>query len=141
MKLVGANENPSSVGLEQMPHKTNYFKGSDESKWRTEIPNFRQIQINNVYQGIDAVWHGKENGGVQYDFVVKPNANPNQIEWKIEGAQSVELNGKGTGPFDQNRNTAQSVSKNHSHIRKQTASNKRSKAISALNKNRTTAIW
>lgn len=96
MKLVGANENSSSNGLVEMPHKTNYFKGNDESKWRTEIPNFRQIQINNVYEGIDAVWHGKENGGVQYDFVVKPNANPNLIEWEIKGAESVEMDGKGT---------------------------------------------
>lgn len=97
MTLVGANETSSSVGLAEMPHKTNYFKGNDESKWRTEIPNFRQIQINNVYDGIDTVWHGRENGGVQYDFIVKPNANPNQIEWSIEGAESVELESTGKG--------------------------------------------
>ena len=55
----------------------------------------RQIQINNIYEGIDAVWKGREKGGVQYDFVVKPNANPNQIEWEIEGAESVEIDEKG----------------------------------------------
>ena len=46
-------------------------------------------------QGIDAVWKGKENGGVQYDFVVEPNANPNQVEWEIDGAESVEIDEKG----------------------------------------------
>lgn len=94
MKLVGANETSQSVGLERMPHKTNYFK-SEELKWQTEIPNFKKIQMKNVYQGIDTVWKGKENGGIQYDFVVKPNANPNQIEWEIKGAESVEIKDNG----------------------------------------------
>ena len=94
MKLAGANENSSSVGLEEMPHKTNYFKG-EESNWRTNVPNFRQIRMNNIYQGIDTVWKGKVNGEVQYDFVVEPNANPNQVEWEIEGAESVEIDEKG----------------------------------------------
>ncbi len=94
MELVGANKTSRSVGLEKMSHKTNYFKGK-ESNWRTEIPNFEKIRVNNIYEGIDVVWKGKENGEVQYDFVVKPHVNPNQIEWKIEGAESVEIDEKG----------------------------------------------
>lgn len=94
MELVGANKNSQNTGIEQMLHKTNYFKG-EESDWRTGIPNFKKVRINNVYQGIDTVWHGRENGVVQYDFIVKPNANPNQIEWEIKGADSVEIDEKG----------------------------------------------
>ena len=95
MRLAGANENSQSVGLEGLMHRTNYFRGNDESKWRTDISNFRQIQMNNIYQGIDAVWKGKENGGVQYDFVLEPNADPNRIEWEIDGAESVEIDEQG----------------------------------------------
>ena len=36
-----------------------------------------------------------KSGGVQYDFVVQPNANANQIEWEIKGASDVELTNDG----------------------------------------------
>ncbi|MEZ5426413.1 MAG: SBBP repeat-containing protein [Pyrinomonadaceae bacterium] len=94
MKLAGANEYSNSVGLEQMTHKTNYFTG-EELYWRTEIPNYRRVRMENVYQGVDTIWHGRQNGEVQYDFVVKPNSDPNQIEWEIEGAESAETDSEG----------------------------------------------
>ncbi len=94
MTLVRANENTISKGLEEMPHRTNYFKGT-ESNWRTEIPNFRQIRMENIYQGIDAVWKGKQDGAIQYDFVVEPNADPDRIEWEIEGAEDVSIDETG----------------------------------------------
>ncbi len=94
MTLAGANEDSTFAGSLSLEHKTNYFKGA-ESDWRTEIANYGQVRTNQVYEGIDMVWHGKENGGVQYDFVVEPNANPNQIEWQIKGASAVELTAEG----------------------------------------------
>ncbi len=95
MKLSGANENVASNGLEELAHKTNYFKGA-EADWRTDIPNFSRVQMNDVYQGVDTIWQGKANGGVQYDFVVAPNADATQIAWQVEGAESVEIDEAGS---------------------------------------------
>ncbi|MGE3465591.1 MAG: beta strand repeat-containing protein [Pyrinomonadaceae bacterium] len=95
MTLVDANEQAESTGSQQLEHRTNYFKG-EESNWRTDIPNYGQVRIADVYQGIDTVWYGRENGGVQYDFVVAPNADPGQIKWEVKGAQSVELDAEGS---------------------------------------------
>ncbi|MEZ5428168.1 MAG: SBBP repeat-containing protein [Pyrinomonadaceae bacterium] len=94
MKLAGAGENVISAGSEKLPHKTNYFKG-EKSDWRTDIPNFKQVRMEDVYQGIDTVWKGRENGSIQYDFIVEPNADPNQIEWRIEGAKAISINENG----------------------------------------------
>ena len=94
MTLAGANPNADFAGMEMLEHKTNYFKGA-ESDWRTNISNFRQVRANSIYEGIDMVWYGKPQGGVQYDFVIAPNANPNQIEWEIKGASDVELTAEG----------------------------------------------
>ena len=58
----------------------------------------------------------KKTADVQYDFVVKPNANPNQIEWEIEGAESVEIDSK--GDLLSKLNSARSNSKSHLHIKK-----------------------
>ncbi len=94
MSLSGANPEAVSSGFEQLGHHTNYFKG-EESNWRTNIPNYGQVRMSDVYDGIDTVWNGLDGGGVQYDFVVEPFADPNQIRWKVEGAESVELDAEG----------------------------------------------
>lgn len=94
MTLVGANVRAESSGAQQLEHRTNYFKG-EESKWRTEIANFGQVRMTDVYEGIDAVWEGRGNGGAQYDFVIAQNSDPNQIKWEIKGARSVELDADG----------------------------------------------
>ncbi|MEJ7849437.1 MAG: SBBP repeat-containing protein [Pyrinomonadaceae bacterium] len=95
MSLEGANQNSEWSGLQPLEHCTNYFQGSDESEWQTDIPNYQSVRTNQIYEGIDMVWHGKEKGAVQYDFVIQPNANPNQIEWKIQGATGIELSAEG----------------------------------------------
>jgi len=38
--FVGANLNPQMVGFDMIDYKCNYFIGNDESKWRTDVPNY-----------------------------------------------------------------------------------------------------
>jgi hypothetical protein len=95
MRLANGNESAGAEGNGELAHRTNYFKGNDESKWRTEIPNYGRVRINDVYDGIDVIWHGVEGGSVQYDFEVKPNADLRQIVWEIEGAEEVEVTNEG----------------------------------------------
>ncbi len=94
-KWVGANPNANFVALEQLEHRTNYFIGSDPINWQVEIPNYGRVMAENIYDGIDVIWRDKEAKGAQFDFVVKPNADPSQIEWEIEGAKNVEIDTAG----------------------------------------------
>ena len=94
MQLAGANAGASFVPSEKLGHETNYFMGN-EADWRTGIPNFGSVKAESIYNGIDLVWKGKEQGGIQYDFVLAANADPNQIEWEIEGADNVSLDADG----------------------------------------------
>jgi hypothetical protein len=109
MTLAGANQNAEFVPSERLEHNTNYFKGSDPDKWRTDIPNYGRITVNGIYPGIDAVWFGRDSG-VRYDFVVSPGADPNQIEWEVRGATNVTVDAEGglvietpTGTLRQNK--------------------------------------
>ncbi len=95
MTLNGANQTAGFNGLQLLEHQTNYFKGSDESKWQTTIPNYQSVRANQIYNGIDVIWHGQKSGGVQADFVAHPNADLSQIEWSIEGAKNVEITATG----------------------------------------------
>jgi Carboxypeptidase regulatory-like domain/Beta-propeller repeat len=95
MKLAGANPESTFAGEETLEYQTNYFKGSDQSKWQSEVPNHTRVKYENVYEGIGMVWHGKGKGETQYDFVVAPNADPNQISIEFDGADKLEIDAEG----------------------------------------------
>jgi len=79
MKLVGANPHAKVSGLDELPGKSNYFIGNDPKKWRTNVPNYAKVKYANVYPGVDLVYYGNQ-GQLEYDFVVRPGADPSSIE-------------------------------------------------------------
>ncbi len=87
MKLVGANPQAKVDGLDQLPGKSNYFIGNDPRKWRTNVANYAKVKYKDVYPGVDLVYYGNQ-GQLEYDFVVKPGADPNQIALDV-GADGV----------------------------------------------------
>jgi hypothetical protein len=52
--------------------KINIFKGNDPNKWRTDIPTFGAIRIENLYENVDLVIGGERN-------------NPEAPIWHLEG--------------------------------------------------------
>ena len=84
--LVGANIQPNQV-REALPCKqyNNYYY-SHCPQGITNVQSFRELTFPNVYPGIDWVWHVSPEGGIKYDFIVHPEANPRQIGLRYEGA-------------------------------------------------------
>src|SRR5437763_2157662 len=94
MKLVRANQAARAHGVEERPGKVNYFIGGDPKKWRTNIPTYARVEYNNVYPGVDLVYHGNQQQ-LEYDFVVGPGADPRAIKMKFAGAQKLEIDERG----------------------------------------------
>src|SRR5712691_4285869 len=94
MKLVGANPKLRFEPLDKQPGISNYFIGTDPSKWRTNIPNYGKMALREVYPGIDLVFYGNERQ-LEYDWVVSPGADPKQIRVKWEGADRISKNATG----------------------------------------------
>ena len=90
MKLAGANEAPEVAGMEQLPGIVNYFIGNDPKKWRTKIPTYAKVQYQEVYPGIDLAYYGNQ-GKLEYDFIVAPGADPNQIKLAFEGVSDITV--------------------------------------------------
>ena len=88
MKLVGANPQPRSIGLNELPGKVNYFTGNDPNKWRTNVPTYAKVQYQDVYPGIDLVYYGNQRQ-LEYDFIVKPGTDPETIKLAFDGVDSV----------------------------------------------------
>jgi uncharacterized protein (TIGR03437 family) len=94
MKLAGTGQPKRAVGLDKLPGVSNYFLGNDPAKWRKDVPHYARVQYEGVYPGIDLVWYGSERR-LEYDFVVAPGADPNQIQVAYEGVESLRVEAGG----------------------------------------------
>jgi len=94
MALVGGARNARVTGIEEMQGKSNYFVGNDPAKWRTNVANYAKVRYHDVYPGIDLIYHGSQQQ-LEYDFVVAPGADAQQIRWRISGAKKLELSPEG----------------------------------------------
>ncbi|MGI8549325.1 MAG: SBBP repeat-containing protein, partial [Dehalococcoidia bacterium] len=94
MHLLGAQPDPAAIGVDLLPGAVNYFIGSDASQWRTGVPAYAKVRYQNVYPGIDLVYYGNQ-GQVEYDFIVSPGADANQIALAYAGAESLRLDEQG----------------------------------------------
>jgi hypothetical protein len=91
LRLVGANVPATVTGAEELPGKSNYFIGNDPKKWRTNVPTCAKVRYHNVYPGVDLEYYGNQGGQLEYDFVVAPGADPNQIKLGFAGAEGMRV--------------------------------------------------
>ena len=78
VKEVGSNEH------------FNYFYGHCP-QGIAEVHQYDKIIIKEVYPGIDWVFYNSQTGGMKYDFVVHPGADPSQINLLYEGQNPLQL--------------------------------------------------
>jgi uncharacterized repeat protein (TIGR01451 family) len=94
MQLAGANSAPLMNGLEELPGKVNYLIGNDPTRWQTGVPLYSQVRAEQVYPGVDLLFHGDQKQ-LEYDFIVAPGADPSKIAFRICGAARMEIDARG----------------------------------------------
>ncbi len=90
MKLIGANANTRVLGQDELSGRSNYFRGSDPAKWKTNVRQYARVRYVNVYPGADLIYYGNQRE-LEYDFVLRPGADPEQILLEIEGAKRLRI--------------------------------------------------
>ena len=60
----------------------------------TSVPTFNEVRVETLYEGIDVRYH-VNSGRVEFDFVVEPGADPDQIAILPSGARDVALEESG----------------------------------------------
>ena len=95
LRFVG-NEvtTPKPIGLHQLPGQSHYFLGNDPTGWHTHVPHYSRVLYEELYPGIDLIYYGRD-GQLEYDLVVAPGANPQEILLEIQGAERLTLLPKG----------------------------------------------
>src|SRR5262245_10877073 len=94
MERIGANAGARAAGSGLLPGAVSYFPDGRVDSPRS-APAYRRVRYDDVYPGIDLVYYSRARS-LEYDFVVAPGIDPNQIALRIDGAEGVEVNGEGT---------------------------------------------
>jgi Beta-propeller repeat len=89
-RLEGAANPPSVVGEDPQPGRVNYFFGNNPARWRRNVPTYGAVRYKNVYPGIDLLYYGSHRQ-LEYDFEIHAGADPQAIEFEIQGASQIEL--------------------------------------------------
>ena len=94
MRFEGGKRSPEIEGVNQTGGISNYFIGNDPAKWRTDIPQFGKVRYRDVYPGIDVVFYGSDRD-LEYDFVLRPGADPSRIRLRFDGAGALTKDSNG----------------------------------------------
>ena len=90
LRFEGAAREPQISGEQPLPGVSNYFLGRDPVQWRTNVKQFGKVRYRDLYPGIDAIFYG-DPGQIEYDFVLRPGADPSKILLAFDGADRMEL--------------------------------------------------
>jgi gliding motility-associated-like protein len=94
MKFVGANPNAIQTAHQPKDFYYNYILGDNPQNWKSKIHPFQKIEYKDFYTGIDLVVYSQDNG-LKYDYIVHPNANPDQIKVEYEGLEKIGIDTRG----------------------------------------------
>lgn len=75
--------------LEKSDSYVNYFKSSDINHKQTHLHQINKILFHDIYDKIDLLLYF-DQGKFRYDLILNENADPNQIQIKISGSESIE---------------------------------------------------
>ena len=85
--LKGANRRAITKGTDQLPGVKNYLIGSNSRRWQTDVPTYRKVRYEEIYQGINLSYYGTHKQ-LEYDFEIAPGADPSLIRLVCDGANA-----------------------------------------------------
>lgn len=78
----------AAVGIRPQPGRYNFLLGNDPSNWTTNVRRFATVELERIYDGIDAVLYFDGNAP-RYDLHVAAGADPSDIRIKYEGTDRI----------------------------------------------------
>ena len=89
--LEGTNPDCQIVPSDSLPEYFNYFTTSAPTEGIKNVRQYSKITYKNIYPDIDLDFFTTGEHGYEYNFVIHPGANINDIQLKIEGPELISL--------------------------------------------------
>src|SRR5437016_5340551 len=95
VRATFANANRAEpVATGPLPYSTNFLVGRNPAQWRTNVPSYRGVAYEGLYDGIDLAFTGTSSGA-KYEFVIAPGADVAAIGIRFEGMMGLRLDPSG----------------------------------------------
>ncbi len=94
LEFENARDTVLIEGLDRQDAGINYFVGNDRSKWKRGIRTYKGVIYKGIYKGIDLKIFGKGKD-IEYEFIVHPGANPQDVLLTYDGIEGLAINGEG----------------------------------------------
>ena len=91
---VNAKQNPEIVAEAKQPGVVNYYIGNDPKAWKEGLATYQSVRYSEIYPGVDMRYYG-DNSQLVYDVIVKPGADPRQVQFEYEGIQNMQVGANG----------------------------------------------
>ncbi len=75
-------------GTGKLSGVSNYYIGSDPSRWLSGVPHFASVRYESLYPGVDAVFYHRD-GLLEYDLSLDADADVDAIGLRFDGADSI----------------------------------------------------
>ena len=89
VEFLGAQTNTISSSQPTTDY-LNYFIGKHPENWASNVKKYKKINYDGLYKNIDLKFYLKTNY-LEYDFIVHPEGDPNEIKWNYKGVDYVSL--------------------------------------------------
>ena len=100
LEFAGANDTARVEGLDQTAARVNFLHGKDPAGWQTNLPMYSRVRYGGLYEGVDLVYYGERERHLEYDLVVAPGADPEQIRLKIASDHGAAIDKDGNLRLD-----------------------------------------
>jgi len=94
MRAVGGNPRARIAAGSQLPGVTNYYIGTDRSKWQAGVKQYATVAYRDIYPGVNMAFHGEQRQ-LEFDFIVAAGANTAPISLGFSGARKIATDASG----------------------------------------------
>ena len=94
-QFMGARADAGLEGEDQLPEQANYLRSPDQRQWQLHVPRYRHVRYHELYPQIDLLYYLNQDVRVEYDFVIHPGGDPEQIQLRFPDAQKLTVDQEG----------------------------------------------
>ncbi|NOT61898.1 MAG: hypothetical protein HOP19_16915 [Acidobacteria bacterium] len=102
LRFIGARADVALQANEALSGPSHYLIGNDAAQWQTNVARFARVRYAQLYSGVDAVFYGRGKQ-LEYDWVIAPHADAQQIRFTFAGAEAVRLDESGALMIEQGK--------------------------------------
>ena len=95
LRFRGGNNNPEIQLGKNFITNYNYCLGSDERQWVKGVRAAKELTLEDIYPGISLRLYSTSTGEMEFDWLVDPGANVNQVRMEFSGQDKLSIDNDG----------------------------------------------